>query len=83
MALIDEILIKAFAKLDSGSAPIQRSDQDWQCRHRRYQYQLKEFGILQSMPRKGYYLDNACAEGFLGTLKSEFFIQRRLTTSLS
>ncbi|OMP97367.1 hypothetical protein BZP36_06210 [Raoultella terrigena] len=30
MVMIDEILIKAFAKLDSGSAPILRSDQDWQ-----------------------------------------------------
>ncbi|EKH3205891.1 IS3 family transposase, partial [Salmonella enterica] len=38
-----------------------------------YQYQLREFGIIQSMSRKGNCLDNACAECFFGTLKSESF----------
>ncbi|EBY3145302.1 IS3 family transposase, partial [Salmonella enterica subsp. enterica serovar Morehead] len=35
--------------------------------------QLREFGIIQSMSRKGNCLDNACAECFFGTLKSESF----------
>ncbi|MFW8303772.1 transposase, partial [Klebsiella pneumoniae] len=53
--------------------PVLHSDQGWQYRHRWYQYQLREFGIIQSMSRKGNCLDNACAECFFGTLKSECF----------
>ncbi|WP_369674694.1 transposase, partial [Klebsiella pneumoniae] len=71
MAMIDEMLDKAFAKLDKKSTPILHSDQGWQYRHRWYQYQLKASGVVQSMSRRGNYLDNACAECFFGTLKSE------------
>lgn len=42
-----------------------------------YQYQLREFGVQQSMSRKGNCLDNACAECFFGTLKSECFYIRK------
>ncbi|ENB7197633.1 IS3 family transposase [Enterobacter bugandensis] len=73
MPMIDDMLIKAFARLDADSAPVLHSDQGWQYRHRWYQYQLREFGVLQSMSRKGNCLDNACAECFFGTLKSECF----------
>ncbi|EDH9622808.1 hypothetical protein CC515_19400 [Salmonella enterica subsp. enterica serovar Austin] len=73
MPMIDDMLIKAFARLDAGTNPVLHSDQGWQYRHRWYQYQLREFGIIQSMSRKGDCLDNACAECFFGTLKSESF----------
>lgn len=73
MPMIDDMLIKAFARLDAGINPVLHSDQGWQYRHRWYQYQLREFGVLQSMLRKGNCLDNACAECFFGTLKSECF----------
>ncbi|HBR2013835.1 IS3 family transposase [Klebsiella michiganensis] len=73
MPMIDDMLIKAFARLDAGINPVLHSDQGWQYRHRWYQYQLREFGIIQSMSRKGNCLDNACAECFFGTLKSECF----------
>ncbi len=73
MAMIDEMLDKAFAKLDKKSTPILHSDQGWQYRHRWYQYQLKASGVVQSMSRRGNCLDNACAECFFGTLKSECF----------
>ncbi len=73
MPMIDEMLIKAFARMDGNSKPVLHSDQGWQYRHRWYQYQLREFGVTQSMSRKGNCLDNACAECFFGTLKSECF----------
>lgn len=52
MAMIDEMLDKAFAKLDKKSTPILHSDQGWQYRHRWYQYQLKASGVVQSMSRR-------------------------------
>ena len=77
MPMIDEMLIKAFARMDADNNPVLHSDQGWQYRHRWYQYQLREFGVLQSMSRKGNCLDNACAECFFGTLKSECFYTRK------
>ncbi|EJR0239178.1 TPA: IS3 family transposase [Enterobacter hormaechei] len=73
MPMIDEMLIKAFARMDPNSKPVLHSDQGWQYRHRWYQYQLRDFGVTQSMSRKGNCLDNACVECFFGTLKSECF----------
>lgn len=77
MPMIDDVLIKAFARMEENSKPVLHSDQGWQYRHRWYQYQLREFGVLQSMSRKGNCLDNACAECFFGTLKSECFYTRK------
>lgn len=67
------MLDKAFAKLDEKSTPMLHPDQGWQYRYRWCQYQLKASGVVQSMSRKGNCLDNACAECFFGTLKSECF----------
>ncbi|ECI5565655.1 hypothetical protein D4450_24185 [Salmonella enterica subsp. enterica] len=67
MPMIDDMLMKAFARLYAGTNPVLHSEQSWQYRHRWYQYQLREFGIIQSMSRKGNCLDNACAECFFGT----------------
>lgn len=77
MPMIDDMLIKAIARLEQHSRPVLHSDQGWQYRHRWYQYQLREFGVIQSMSRKGNCLDNACAECFFGTLKSECFYTRK------
>lgn len=77
MPMIDDMLIKAFARMDANSTPVLHSDQGWQYRHRWYQYQLRKFGVLQSMSRKGNCMDNACAECFFGTLKSECFYIRK------
>ena len=73
LSMVTTMLDKAFAKLDKKSTPILHSDQGWQYRHRWYQYQLKASGVVQSMSRRGNCLDNACAECFFGTLKSECF----------
>lgn len=43
MPMIDDMLIKAFARLDEGINPVLHSDQGWQYRHRWYQYQLIKF----------------------------------------
>lgn len=50
---------------------ILHSDQGWQYQHKSYQNRLKEYGIKQSMSRKGNCLDNAVIENFFGLLKSE------------
>ena len=73
MKMISSMLNKAFHKFDNLKGLILHSDQGWQYRHRWYQYQLRANGVVQSMSRKGNCLDNACAECFFGTLKSECF----------
>jgi putative transposase len=47
---------------------------------KRYQNQLKEKGIIQSMSRKGNRLDNAIIENFFGILKSELFYLKKYTS---
>ena len=49
------------------------SDQGWQYQHKGYQDSLKEHNIIQSMSRKGNFLDNCIIEGFFGKLKNEFY----------
>lgn len=73
MAMVDDMLSQAFSRLGPNDQPVLHSDQGWQYRQRRYQQQLQKHGVLQSMSRKGNCLDNACAESFFGTLKSECF----------
>ena len=49
------------------------SDQGWQYQMKYYQRILRQYGITQSMSRKGNCLDNAKMEGFFGLLKREMF----------
>lgn len=49
------------------------SDQGWQYQMKPYQRILRQYGITQSMSRKGNCLDNAKIEGFFGILKREMF----------
>ena len=51
--------------------PSLHSDQGWQYQHKHYQKKLTDYGIIQSMSRKGNCLDNAVIENFFGLLKSE------------
>lgn len=67
------MLNKAFKKIPGNTNLILHSDQGWQYQMKRYQNQLKEKGIIQSMSRKGNCLDNAIIENFFGVLKSELF----------
>ena len=71
------MLKKAFKKIPNNTNLMLHSDQGWQYQMRRYQYLLKEKGIIQSMSRKGNCLDNAIIENFFGILKSELFYLKK------
>ena len=68
---VTDMLEIAFRKIPDNANIILHSDQGWQYQMGRYQYLLKEKGIVQSMSRKGNCLDNAVMENFFGLLKSE------------
>lgn len=69
--MVTTMLNKAFEQLPNGTNLILHSDQGWHYQHKQYQRMLSTKGILQSMSRKGNYLDNAVIENFFGLLKSE------------
>ncbi len=76
---IAAMLKQALAKL-TGAKPILYSDQGWQYQMASYQAILKENGIVQSMSRKGNYLDNSVMESFFGRLKTECYFGKRFKT---
>jgi len=55
MDMIDD----AARRPSPGTAPVLHSHQGWQYRHKHYQKKLADYGIIQSMSRKGNCLDNA------------------------
>ena len=63
-------------KLINGS--IFHSDQGFQYRSKSIKLRLKEYGLIQSMSRKGNPLDNACIENFFGILKTEILYNKTL-----
>ena len=67
------MLKKAFKKMPNNTNLLLHSDQGWHYQNRKYQQQLKEKGLKQSMSRKGNCLDNAVAENFFGLLKTEMY----------
>ena len=71
LSMVTNMLDAAVHQLPLGAAPILHSDQGWQYQHKQYQRKLAEYGIVQSMSRKGNCLDNAVMENFFGLLKSE------------
>ncbi len=71
------MLKKAFKKIPNDTNLTLHSDQGWQYQMKRYQYLLKEKGIVQSMSRKGNCLDNAIIENFFGIIKSELFYLKK------
>jgi putative transposase len=74
------MLNKAFKKIPNNTSLILHSDQGWQYQMKRYQNQLKEKGIIQSMSRKGNCLDNTIIENFFEILKSELFYLKKYTS---
>lgn len=72
-----EMLDKAFKKLSNPENLVLHSDQGWQYQMTQYQRKLKSKNIKQSMSRRGNCLDNAVAENFFGTLKSELFYLKK------
>ena len=73
MSLVNSMLEKAFLRLDAGDKPLLHSDQGWQYQMSAYQEKLRTQGVVQSLSRKGNCLDNAMAESFFSTLKTECF----------
>ena len=71
LSMVMNMAQKAIEILPTGACPILHSDQGWQYQHKHYQHLLKQYGIQQSMSRKGNCLDNAVMENFFGLLKSE------------
>ena len=74
---VTTMLKKAFKRIPNNTNLLLHSDQGWQYQMKRYQYLLKEKGIIQSMSRKGNCLDNAIIENFFGILKSEMFYTQK------
>ena len=71
LSMVMNMVDDAARRLPPGAAPILHSDQGWQYQHKYYQKKLADYGIIQSMSRKGNCLDNAVIENFFGLLKSE------------
>ena len=77
MPLVSNMLERALRKLGKHQTPLIHSDQGWQYQMPAYQSLLSQYGLTQSMSRKGNCLDNASMESFFGVLKSEFFYLSR------
>ena len=77
MPLVSNMLERALRKLGKHQTPLIHSDQGWQYQMPAYQSLLRQYGLTQSMSRKGNCLDNASMESFFGVLKSEFFYLSR------
>lgn len=77
MRMVTTVLEKSLTKLNPGDAPVLHTDQGWQYQMKSWQARLNANGLRQSMSRRGNCLDNAVAERFFGTLKSEcFYLQK-------
>ena len=71
LKMVMDMMSTAKRKVKSTNGVILHSDQGWHYQHMKYQQRLKRYGIIQSMSRKGNYLDNAVMENFFGIMKSE------------
>jgi len=78
--LVNNMLTKAFARLNEDERPILHSDQGWQYQMPAFQRRLEARGLRQSMSRKGNCLDNAPMESLFATLKSELFHPEKFET---
>jgi len=74
---IMNMLEDALRRISDHSDMIFHSDQGWQYRMERFQFQLSKKGIRQSMSRKENCLDNAVMENFFGLVKSELLYLQR------
>ncbi|WP_442913565.1 transposase [Lacrimispora sp.] len=61
---ISNMLERAFRKFSNTEGIIFHSDQGWQYQHAYYRNELKKYGIIQSMSRKGNCYDNCIMETF-------------------
>jgi putative transposase len=78
--LVGRALIRAVKTRKPAPGMILHSDRGSQYCSNNYRYILKQFGMIQSMSRRGNCYDNAPIESFWGTLKLELVYQRRFVT---
>ena len=71
-SLVSSMLDQALERLKDDDQLMIHSDQGWHYQMKEYRHALREYGITQSMSRKGNCYDNAVMESFFGILKSEF-----------
>ena len=70
--LVEDALTMAIWRRGKVGDVVVHSDQGSTYASSTYQRQLKKHGMICSMSRKGECLDNAVAESFFGTLKTEW-----------
>lgn len=78
--LVNDALLMAIWKRKPGKGLIWHTDRGSQYASDSHRALLHEHGIIQSMSRKGNCWDNAVAESFFHTLKTELVHQRRYQT---
>ena len=78
--LVCQALVMALRAKGPRAGLIHHSDRGSQYCAQAYQKQLREFGLIPSMSRKGNCYDNAPMESFWGTLKTELVHHRRYET---
>ncbi len=75
--MVLEALLMAIGRRHPGPALIHHSDRGGQYACDRYRRLLKVYGMISSMSRSGNCLDNAVAERFFRTLKTECLVNWR------
>ena len=75
-----DALAMALARRRPGPGLVHHSDRGSQYASKRYQDELERHGIVASMSRKGDCWDNAVAESFFGTIKTELLDRRPWAT---
>jgi putative transposase len=78
--LVIAALRMAYKRQNPGKGVIHHSDRGVQYASLEYQKQLKQYGMISSMSRKGNCYDNACIESFHGILKRELVYQTKYKT---
>lgn len=79
-SLVMQALFRAVSAKRPPKGLIHHSDRGSQYCARDYQKQLRQFGMVASMSRKGNCWDNAPMESFWGTLKNELVHHRKFET---
>lgn len=80
VSLVKDALAMAYFRRRPGRGLIHHSDRGSQYASHEYQAQLKQYGMICSMSRKGDCWDNAVVESFFHTLKVECTHEKRYTT---
>lgn len=78
--LVEDALVMALWRKGEAKNIILHSDQGSTYASTRYQQMMKENKLICSMSRKGKCLDNAVAESFFGSLKTEWTDDQRFKT---